>query len=323
MTEEIAIGVLGCADIARRRMLPAFAACPDLRVAAVAGRDPARAEETAAPYGARAVAGYEALLADARIDAVYVPLPLALHERWVRAALDAGKHVLAEKPLTSRARGTVELFRLAERRGLALVENVMFVHHSQHAEVRRLVGDGAIGELRGFRAEFTVPRRRPDDIRYSPELGGGALWDTGVYPLRAALHLLGPELEVVGAAGAAAPGIPVDSSGAVLLRTEAGVSAQLSHGLDHAYRSSYELVGSTGRLTLDAAFTPAADHRPVIRLHGAKGLREFTLPADDQVARTVAAFTAAVRTGRAPAQAVDASVRQAQLLDTVAGLTAA
>lgn len=295
-------------------MLPAFAACPDIEVAAVASRDPDRARSLASEYGARPVHGYAELLADDAVDAVYVPVPLALHAEWIEAALLQGKHVLAEKPVTMEPARTAALGELAKRRGLALMENVMFVHHGQHAEVSRLVADGAIGELRSFRAEFAVPRRSPDDIRYRPELGGGAVWDTGVYPLRAALHLLGPDLTVLGASLTSGPGFTVDTGGAVLLRTPGGVGAQLAFGLDHAYRDSYELCGSTGRITLDRAFTSPADRLPVAVLEERSGVREIPLRPADQVANTVAAFVDAVRAGSAPYQD---SVRQAHLLDAV------
>ncbi|MHC0433593.1 Gfo/Idh/MocA family protein [Streptomyces sp. O3] len=312
--EPVRIGVLGCADIARRRMLPAFAACPTTEVAAVASRDLDRARPLAAEYRARPVHGYAELLADDTVDAVYVPVPLALHAEWIEAALLKDKHVLAEKPVTMNLAETAALGELAQRRGLALMENIMFVHHDQHAQVRRLLAEGAIGELRSFHGWFTVPRRPAGDIRYRPELGGGALWDTGVYPLRAALHLLGPDLAVLGASFSSGPGFEVDTGGAVLLQTPNGVSAQLAFGLDHAYRDSYELCGSKGRITLDRVFTPPADRLPVAVLQGDSGADEIPLRPDDQVANTVAAFAEAVRAGSAPYQD---SVRQAQLLDAV------
>ncbi|MFF8608675.1 Gfo/Idh/MocA family protein [Streptomyces sp. NPDC015346] len=317
--ESVRMGVLGCADIARRRMLPAFAACPATEVAAVASRNAECARRVAAEYGARAVHGYEELLADPGVEAVYVPVPAALHAEWVEKALLSGKHVLAEKPLTTNAGTTAALFRLAESRGLALMENVMFVHHSQHARVVALIAEGAIGDLRSFQAAFTVPRRPVDDIRYRPDLGGGALLDTGVYPVRAAATFLGPELKVVGAGLASGAGFRVDTAGAVLLQSPDGISAQLTFGLDHAYRNSYELQGSTGRITLDRVFTPPADHVPVAVVEGPSGSRRIPLLPDDQVANTVAVFAEAVRAGSAPYEEV---LRQARLLDDVQRLAA-
>ncbi|MFF3018291.1 Gfo/Idh/MocA family protein [Streptomyces sp. NPDC057939] len=313
--DPVRIGVIGCADIARRRMLPALRAASGIELVAVAARDAARARETADEAGCEAVTGYGALLARPDIDAVYVPLPAALHAEWVEAALRAGKHVLAEKPLTTDLAETRRLLDLAGSAALVLRENVMFVHHSQHAAVRSLVHGGAIGELRAFRAEFTIPRLPDTDIRYDAALGGGALWDTGVYPVRAALHFLGDRLEAEGAVlVAGVPSRSVDTAGTALLRTPEGVTAQLSFGLDHGYRSAYEITGSRGRLTVERAFTPPAAHPPTIRLERPTGVEEIGLAPDDQVLRSVAAFVTDIRVGARPEPVL---LRQAELLDAI------
>ncbi|MCT4356203.1 Gfo/Idh/MocA family oxidoreductase [Streptomyces sp. Je 1-79] len=308
-------GVLGCADIARRRVLPALGRLPGARVTVVASRSRERAAQTARDHGARPVTGYREVLDAEDVDAVYVPLPAALHDRWVEAALLAGKHVLAEKPLTTDLLRTRALYELAESRGLVLRENVMFVHHPQHAEVARLVADGRIGELRSFHAAFAVPRRPEGDIRLRPELGGGALWDVGVYPVRAAVRFLGGDLDVAGAVLARRPGEEVDTSGAVLLRSGQGVAAQLTFGLDDAYRAEYELRGSRGRLTLTHAFTTPAGHVPVLRVEGPDGVQDMALPAADQVERSLAAMVRAVRDRDCAPDA--GSLHQARLLAEV------
>ncbi|MEU6057062.1 Gfo/Idh/MocA family oxidoreductase [Streptomyces sp. NPDC047097] len=314
------IGVLGCADIARRRMLPAMAASADMEIACLASRDPRRARDIARPYGCRAYGDYQQALDDPDVDVVYVPLPASLHARWTEAALTAGKHVLAEKPLTTDRAETAALLDAAQARGLVLRENVMFVHHSQHRTVRDLLTKGVIGELRSMRAEFTIPLRPDGDIRHCRELGGGALWDTGVYPVRAALHFLGPRLSVLGAASANGAGKDVDTAGAALLHTPDGVTAHLSFGLDHGYRSLYELTGSQGRITLDRAFTPSANHAPAVRVERPEGTEELFLPPDDQVARALDAFVAAVRAGAGSdsGSAASTCLRQAELLDEIA-----
>ncbi|OII69426.1 Gfo/Idh/MocA family protein [Streptomyces sp. CC77] len=315
MTGPLRIGVMGCADIAVRRMLPAFAACPGTEIAAVASRDPDTARRTADRFGCRPVHGYAALLERDDVQAVYVPLPAALHARWTEAALRADRHVLAEKPLTTDAGRTARLLALARTRGLVLRENVMFVHHHQHRAVERLVAGGAIGEPRSFHGAFTIPARPDGDIRYDPELGGGALADVGIYPLRAALHLLGPGLDVVGASLTRAAGRRVETSGAVLLSAPCSLTAQLTFGMEHAYRSTYALWGSEGGITLDRAFTPPADHVPVVRLHRNGKTEEIHLPPHDQVAAAVQDFAAAVRSGTRTDDGD--TLRQAELLDRV------
>lgn len=311
MSAALRVGVLGCASIARRRMLPALAAAPGVTLAAVAGRDPARTAEVAARHGCRAAGSYASLLDADLLDAVYVPLPAALHARWVGAALGAGLHVLAEKPLTTDPARTAALLDAAARRGLALVENVFFPHHPQLAAVRAALAEGRIGRVRSFSAVFAVPAPPPRDIRWDPALGGGALFDTGVYPVRAAVELLGAGLAVESAALRTGPS-GVDVAGTALLRAADGVPAHLEFGIDARYRSGYRVRGTHGTLTVRHAFTPPADHVPDVVLHRAGRRERLPVPAADQVARTVAAFARAAATGARPGAAQ--TLQQAELL---------
>lgn len=295
--QPIRLGVLGCADVATRRILPAVAAVPQLELAAVASRTLAKAQAVTAVFGGDAIEGYQRLLDRDDIDAVYLPLPSGLHAAWLRRAIQAGKHVLCEKPLTTTLAEATEMVEQARRAGVVLRENFMFVHHSQHDRVRQLLAAGAIGELRSFSATFAIPPRPPGDIRYRRDLGGGALLDVGGYPLRAAQLLLGTELEVVGAALRHDAGYGVDLAGGILLQRPDGVTAHLSFGLEHGYTSNYQLLGSRGELRVEHVFTPPAEHRPVVRIARQDHREEFVLPADDQYVNAVAAFARAVRQG--------------------------
>lgn len=299
--EPVRVGVIGCADIARRRVLPALASVPETELVAVASRDAGKAERFAEEFGCAAVTGYERLLGRTDIDAVYVPLPAALHAEWVERALRSGRHVLAEKPLTTALERTTGLVGLAASRGLVLMENFMFLHHRQHAQVRRLVAEGAIGELRSMSAAFAIPELPRENIRYDARLGGGALLDVGVHPLRAVQYFLGADVEVLGADLSrdryGDPARAVDVGGAALLRSAEGVTAQVTFGMEHAYRSVYELWGSEGRIVVDRAFTPPPGHRPAVRVEGPGGVREPEMDADDQCANTARAFARAVRSG--------------------------
>ncbi|MFE0733508.1 Gfo/Idh/MocA family protein [Streptomyces sp. NPDC058855] len=319
------IGVLGCADIALRRMLPAFAASPHTVLAAIASRTAGRARAATEAFGGAPVEGYETLLERPDVDAVYIPLPVALHAPWTARALRAGKHVLAEKPLTEHPVATARLLDLARERGLVLAENYLFPHHRAYTAVRQLVASGAIGVPRALHASFTIPPRPADDIRYRADLAGGALLDVGVYPLRLASLLLGPGLGVRGAVLRHDPVRGVDLGGAALLGgPDDGVSAQLVFGMEHPYTADWRLIGSEGALFLDRAYTPPRDHRPVLRIERAGGVEERVLPAYDQVAAAVAAFAGAVlrATGRGarprtdPAHAADI-LRQAELVEAV------
>ncbi|MFH9070588.1 Gfo/Idh/MocA family protein [Streptomyces alboflavus] len=309
-TRPLRCGVLGCADIAWRRTLPALAGAPGVEVAAVASRDGAKAARFAAAFGCAPVRGYDALLASPDIDAVYVPLPAMLHAEWVEKALRAGKHVLAEKPLTGDADSTGRLLRLAESLGLVLLENVAFPHHAQHAHVRKLLADGVIADVRDFTSVFTIPPLPEDDIRHRPDVGGGALLDMGIYPIRAALYYLGADLAVVHAVLRVRARTGAVVSGRILACTPGGVTADLCFGMEHSYRTSCEFAGGSGRLMLDRAFTPPATYQPVLRIERQDHREETVLRTDDQFANVVRCFAEAVRASGAGGDA--AAAREAR-----------
>ncbi|WP_328891793.1 Gfo/Idh/MocA family protein [Streptomyces sp. NBC_00316] len=315
--ERTGIGVLGAADIAWRRTVPALLRCPRLRLVAVASRTPDKARTFAERFGCEAVTGYERLLEREDIQAVYIPLPNALHEQWADAALRAGKHVLVEKSLTASAAAAADLARTAQERGLAFMENFAFLHHTQHERVRELIADGAIGTPRVLTASFGIPRADGALIRYSRELAGGALRETGCYPVRAAQLFLGADIEVLGARLRYEEADGCDMAGSVLLADGAGVTAQCDFGLDHAYRNTYAVWGSEGRIEVEWAFTPPPDKRPQVCLRRGDHTEQWTLPAADQFLRAVSAFAEACADPAARAShAVDA-VRQASLLESV------
>ncbi|THA26365.1 Gfo/Idh/MocA family oxidoreductase [Streptomyces sp. RKND-216] len=316
-TRPIGVGVLGAADIAWRNALPAVQRCDELRLVAVASRSAGKAGRFADRFGCEAVDSYSRLLERDDVEAVYVPLPNALHEEWAEAALRAGKHVLVEKSLTVDAEAARRLAGLAEARGLAFMENFTFLCHPQHDEVRKLVADGAIGTPQTFTASLGIPRGGGDLIRYRPELAGGTLRENGCYPLRAALLHLGDDLRVLGAHLRTDPATGVDVAGSALLADGAGLTAQCDFGLEHSYRNTYALWGSEGRVELDWAFNPRPETRPVLRLQRGDVREERVLAAADQFQLTFAAFAAACREPVAHRHHAQDAVRQATVMEAV------
>ncbi|MFF0825238.1 Gfo/Idh/MocA family protein [Micromonospora haikouensis] len=316
-TRPIRMGVIGCADIAWRRTLPAMENEPLITLTAIASRHRDRAAHFTERFGGVPVEGYEALLEQDDIDAVYVPLPAVLHAEWIERALRAGKHVLAEKPLTTDRKQAEHLFRVAAEHRRVLVENFMFLHHHQHQRVADMLADGVIGEVRSFASSFTIPPKPQGDIRYQADVGGGALLDIGVYPIRAAGRFLGPDLQVAGAVFRHERFRDVVVGGSALLATDQGVTAQLTFGMEHSYTNTYEFRGSTGRLWLNRVFTPPATHQPVIYIERQDHFEQFVLPADDQFAKIVRAFAQAVLAGSAPPEWTEGSLAHASLVDAV------
>jgi dTDP-3,4-didehydro-2,6-dideoxy-alpha-D-glucose 3-reductase len=309
-------GVLGCADIAARRAIPGIKA-GGCALAAVASREAAKAKAFADRFDCAPVHGYEGLLQRDDVDAVYLPLPNSMHEEWVVAALEAGKHVLVEKAATTSAAAARRITALAERRGLLLVENFAFLRHSQHAELRRLVGQGTVGRPQLVEAAFGIPLHDRGTIRHRPELGGGARLDTGCYPVRWAQQFLGPDAEVVGATLRVDRASGVDVSGTALLVDGEGLAAQCAFGFEHGYRSTCSVWGETGRISLPTAFTPPPTARPVLRTEKQDLVEERTLPADDQFANVMSTFAELVGKPELHAAPRDMLVRQAELLAAV------
>jgi NDP-hexose-3-ketoreductase len=291
----VRLGILGTASIVRRRLLPALGDVPELRLVAVASRDPDRAAALATQTGADPVCGYERLLSRADVDAVYLPVPNAGHFEWAAEALRRHKHVLVEKPATPTAELTASLVDLARAGGLVLAENFAFLHHRQHRIVAESLASGEIGELREVEAVFGIPPLDAADIRYRPELAGGCLLDVGVYPIRVAQWLLGPGLRVCGATAQVDPRTGVDIAGAALLCAPSGVPARLGYGFSHHYRNRYTLWGSSGTMTVRWAFSPPPHHRAEIVLDRPDRSVTYIAAADDQFANAARWFAQSVK----------------------------
>ncbi len=191
---QVSWGVLGAAVIARDWVCPAIHLSKAGRIAAVASRTMEKAMALAEPYGeVQTYSDYDAFLADPDIDAVYVPLPNSDHVKWTAKCLDAGKHVLCEKPIALKAEEIDDLIKLRDQSGLVVAEAFMVVHHPQWHRVRELIQDGRIGSLRHVQGAFSFFNDDPENIRNRPEFGGGALRDIGVYPSVTARFVTGEE----------------------------------------------------------------------------------------------------------------------------------
>lgn len=306
----IRIGVLGTASIAERRMIPAILKCPGVEYAGVAiatreetGTDCTeeeflpvrlRKEEKArafvSKFGGEAVTGYENMLRRPDIDAVYIPLPPALHFRWILLALQYGKHVISEKPLTISREQSESVIREAEARGLALIENYGFCYHRQMKLIREVIDSGRIGELRLVRAAFCFPHREESDFRYSKALGGGALLDCGGYTVKAATAILGSHTEVVCSELTVTPGHEVDIYGSATVRNEDGLCAQLFFGMDNAYICELEISGSTGSITASRAYTAPDGFKAPVIIRSGNDTQEAA-ETDDQFEAVIREFT--------------------------------
>jgi D-xylose 1-dehydrogenase (NADP+, D-xylono-1,5-lactone-forming) len=245
------VGLLSTANI-NRLLLGGARAAEGVEVVAVASRERERAESYAAEHGlGRAHGSYDALLADEEVDAVYVPLPNSLHMEWSIRALQAGKHVLCEKPLTRHPEQAKAAFDAAERAGRVLAEGFMWRHHPQARRLRSLLAEGAVGELRLVRAAFSFDifgMDRPHDVRLQAGLDGGGLMDVGCYCVSAMRLLAGEPERVGGRRVDGGDGVDVRFTGTMAFA--GGVLGSFDCGLDMVARSALEVVGDEGSLFL-------------------------------------------------------------------------
>jgi len=253
-------GILGTAGIAWKSFLPALAEAGGI-AAAVASRDGDRAARWAAEHGVdRAVTGYQQLIEDPRVDAVYVPLPNRLHAEWTIRSLRAGKPVLCEKPLAGSLAETEQVLAVARQTGTLLWEAFVFPFHRQTARVQALIAAGAIGQVREIQATFHAAMD-PADIRFSRQLAGGALADVGCYPVRLARLIFADEAVSVRASHVLA---------------ESGVDAEAWGTVDFP---------GNRRLLFSCSFTKARD--TIARLLGTDGELRLTSPYSGRVADTI------------------------------------
>jgi D-xylose 1-dehydrogenase (NADP+, D-xylono-1,5-lactone-forming) len=252
---SVAWGLLSTARI-NEPMLAAANASEGADILAVASRDGSRAEAYAREHGVeRAYGSYEALLEDRDVEAVYISLPNGLHVEWTMRALEAGKHVLCEKPFSRRAGEVERAFDLAESAGLVVSEGFMWRHQPQTARLAQLITGGAVGPLRVVRAAFSFPleaSRGVGDTRFDPALDGGALMDVGCYCVNAIRFVAG-EPERVQAEQAVGPS-GVDVVFAATLRLPGDVLGHFDCGFVLPVRRALEVVGEEGSLLLADPF---------------------------------------------------------------------
>ncbi len=312
---KIRWAILGCARISRRGLIPGILGSRSGTLDLLASRRAGAASAWASEFGIpRTADSYEAALADKAIDAVYIPLANEEHAPFVKAAADAGKHILCEKPLAldaAEARGMVEYCRA---KGVVLMEAFMWRHQPRTKALLADVRNGRIGELRLIRSSFSFPID-PGDWRLDPSRGGGSLWDVGCYGVSTVRLFAGQEPEGIrGHARFSDRG--VDMTLAATLKFPSGVIGVIDCSFEQPFRCVYELVGTAGSVIVPDAYLPG--DAPVSRFYDLDGklAEEVVYDGRNQYACMVDAFAEGVRTGKLREPAED-GLEQMAALDAV------
>jgi predicted dehydrogenase len=305
-------GFLSTANI-NDKLLPGAQASQDVDVVAVASRDAGRAEAYARERGIeRAYGSYEELLADPEVEAVYISLPNSMHVDWSIRALEAGKHVLCEKPLSRHPEDVGRAFDAAEEGGRILMEAFMYRHNPQTKRLVELVESRAIGRLRLVRAAFSFPLDDASNVRLNAELEGGGLMDVGCYCVSGARLLAGEPESVYGEQVVAASGVDELFSGT--LRFPGDVLAEIDCGLVLPVRDELEAIGEEGSIFVD---DPWHCLKPVLEVRREDGTERIELEPEDSYRLQLENMSAAIRGSAEPLLGREDALGQARAIEAL------
>ena len=275
MSSSLNIAVIGLGSHARRNALPALNHIDGINIAGVLTRNEEVARTVAEQYQCKVYIDMDELVSDKAIDVVYIALPAGLHADWGLEIVSAGKHLWCEKPLTHDLARTSEILERAKTRQVAVCECFMYQFHPQFIRLKQLIDDGRVGEIRSLVGRFCFPHRQQDDIRYSAELGGGALLDAGCYLVHSARLLLGETPGRVYSRTSTEAGYEVDTSGFAVLEYEDGANAWLHWGFGISYMNELEILGETGRIRVERSFSKPPDYLSRIEIRDTDGSEEI------------------------------------------------
>jgi xylose dehydrogenase (NAD/NADP) len=322
---KIRWGVLGYARIARENVIPAILRAESSELHAIASRDPTKLAESRARFEyARGYGSYEELLGDPEVDVVYIPLPNALHVPWTVMAAEHGKHVLCEKPLALAAAECDRAIAACGAGRVVLMEAFMYRYGACIARVIEVLRAGLLGEIRFVQSTYRFRLSNPASIKLRPELGGGALYDVGCYPVdfvglvvdevaraqRGQSDGIGPPPDSVLVTAERRNGVDVSLS--ALLKYPVGVTAAIHCGFDSQKRIFAEIIGTTGVLEIPDPYSGVAG---ALVLTTATERREIPFDGSDQYRLEVEGFVDAVRGTDAPRVRLAESARNARVIE--------
>lgn len=312
------IGILGAARITPTALIKPARDNDEAVVAAVAARDVSRAQAFAAKHGiGRVHDSYEALIADPDIDALYNPLPIGLHGRWTRAALDAGKHVLCEKPFTANAAEAREIAELADKSDRVVMEALQYRYHPLTQRVEQIIASGELGKLERVEVAVCVllPKRSNANV-YDYSLAGGAVMDAGVYTVDM-LRTFGGSTPDVVSAKAKLDGPQVDRVMTAEVRYAEGHTGRLHCALwsSNLFWANAKIIGDRGQLSY---FSPAAPHLlPRLSIRSADGKRVERFPRRTTYAYQLDAFAGAVLRGEPVQTTAEGAIENMTVIDGI------
>jgi len=318
--ERVRWGILGAANIAVKYVAPAIVTSSNGELVAVASRNPARGRDAYAFVpGVRVYSDYESLINDSEIDAIYNPLPNSLHAEWSIRALQAGKHVLCEKPLAVTVEEGEQMVEAARASGKLLMEAFMYRFHPQTVWTLKQIAEGRIGRVRLIYSSFSfniMNPPRPKDIRLQAALAGGSLMDVGCYPINFCRAVYGHSPVAASARVYTPAGYEVELSANAVLDYGDGRFALIDSSFDLPARQVAQVIGEAGKITIPVPFTPGMHEATVILSVEGQTIHQHFAPVD-QYRLEVEHFASCIQFGHTPALSLPVSLENLATIEAI------
>ena len=317
--EQVKWGVLGTANIAKGCTIPGMKLAENCELYAIAGRSMEKAEAFQSEFGfKKAYGSYEDLLNDTEVQAVYIPLPNHLHLKWVKAALEKGKHVLCEKPLALNAKEAQEMFSAAEKNGVLLMEAYAYLHSPYIQSLKKDIADGLIGEIDYIETAF-ITQGYKEDIRLHKDMGGGAMYDLGCYCTTLILSLIDQSPCFV-KADAEFSDLGVDLMTAGIIRFDNGTRAAFNVGMVLGENSNSRfdrlyIHGTKGSLRSEVEYNQQGEAS--YRLFTDSGIIERKLSLPQNYSLEISQLGRCILSAEKPHITPEFSIKNAALMDTI------
>ncbi len=314
-------GILGTANIAKRALVPGIKDADNSELFAVASRSEGKARQFAEEFDLpNYYSSYKDLLRDKEIDFVYIPLPNHLHHKWTINALKKGKNVLCEKPLGTSSGEVEEMFEVAEKENLTLMEGFMYRFHPQTRKVKELLEKGEIGEPHFFRGAFSFPlitEDRGDDIRWKEEMGGGSLMDLGTYSVNTVRYLFGEEPSRVFGRNFTHPDHTAEAETQAILEFPSGKTAIIDSSFLLTDRANYEVTSKNGRIQAVDTYAPGKGKRLKIGIDKGNMKETEILEGVNEYSLEVEHLVDSAREKKTPFVSPEDSINNAKVLDAI------
>ncbi|MDG5786141.1 Gfo/Idh/MocA family oxidoreductase [Evansella sp. AB-P1] len=310
---KVRFGVLGYARIAENSVIPPMLESDFAEFYALASSSEEKRKACKEKFDCKRIyESYEELLEDKEIQAVYIPLPNSLHKEWAIKAMEKGKHVLCEKPMALNETEALEMIEVSKKNNVILMEAFMYKYTSRIQLVEEVLEKGILGEIKHITSSFRFFLNRPNTIKMQPELGGGALYDVGCYPLNFVGMVMNQEPSDIHVVSEMKEGVDVSAS--VLLQYSSGATATLNAGFNAFPRNYSEIIGTKGRIEIPDTFTGKEGK---LFLYTDEKEEEIYVPPSSRYQLEVDDFSRSILNGKEPLISLEESLRNIRVMDRI------